>query len=182
MIACDTCGTLYTPDLRNKQRNKHNFCKRQCYYDFSKEKTYAPWHAESILLAYYAGFFDAEGHVGLSPNAAGHLIANLTNTYLPVLQRIQTAFTPCPVPLQTLKPAQAHHAVAYRLNWQGHAARVFLEALLPWLVTKHQRAMLGIAFQQLTLPQRRGAEGQQIKEQLRSFNLLGIQGQLALHF
>src|SRR5215813_1673987 len=133
MIPCDTCGTLFTPDPSNHGRNTHNFCRRQCYYDFDDAPVYPAWDAPEHTLGYVAGFFDAEGHVGVSPNGARHLLTDIVNTHLGVIETIQRLFTPCVIPISVIPPARAKWNVTYRLVWQSNAAVVFLEALLPYL-------------------------------------------------
>lgn len=104
-------------------------------------------------LAYIAGLFDGEGHVGLNRHycakgrtGAGRIrvICQIANTDKSMIDFVQTRF-----PSRTY--AYFNHRNSKRKNywnWMvvGENAVLFLRAILPFLITKKERALLAIQF------------------------------------
>lgn len=108
-------------------------------------------------LAYIAGFFDGEGHCGVSLQVSKtyrsyHCNVLVTNTNREVLdwmqKTLQLGF------VKIAKPAKAHHKVSYRLEFPKLHIVKFLGFVLPYLKVKKRQAELMIQFCAIDFEQR----------------------------
>ncbi len=96
-------------------------------------------------LAYIAGLFDGEGHIGFYTYKASkngqryaRLVLGITNSYRPVLDWVRKIVGAGRI---HLKRRQGDWKDCYTYILQGMRARTFLTALLPYLKVKHARAL-----------------------------------------
>jgi len=103
-----------------------------------------------IDMAYIAGIFDGEGHIGFYTYKASkngkryaRLVVGITNSYRPVLEWL------CEVigagRIQRKRIHSERWKACYSFIIQGLPARTFLVAMLPFLRVKRERAMFVLA-------------------------------------
>lgn len=105
------------------------------------------------LTAYFAGLFDAEGHVSMwqkmlfTGRIEYKLIVGLTNTNLPVVEKMYQHWG-----LGYVVTKEADPATNHKQYWKWYAndtkALTVLQDIYPYLVVKKADAEVGIAFQQ----------------------------------
>ena len=117
-------------------------------------------------IQYIAGFFDGEGGVGISaartfrkekhPNSGKSVdhvkwrcIAYITNTDRACLELIRSVIGGN---ISQTRKQLGKSRRCFRINLLGHYAKEFLESVLPWLIIKHERAELALAFLQTLAP------------------------------
>lgn len=98
-------------------------------------------------LAYIAGFFDGEGHIGIYTYKASkngrryaRLVIGITNSHRPVLEWAREVMGAGRIQVKRIHSER--WSDCYSLIIQGLSARRFLTALLPYLKVKHERATL----------------------------------------
>lgn len=108
---------------------------------------------------YIAGFFDADGHVtislsgslqvqrGIRQKVFFRIQCGFTNNHIGVLQQIKdTLGLPGGINL-TAKRNSDKHSTTYHLMYYGRYCVKVLEAMVPYLVVKQERAKLALSFQ-----------------------------------
>ena len=94
-----------------------------------------------INLAYIADFFDGEGYIGVrSRQTYPELVIEVGNKDKPPIQFIADIFG------GTVheKPPSRGRCLFYKYQRQGYPAAEILEKLLPYLICKKERALLGL--------------------------------------
>ena len=89
-------------------------------------------------LAYIAGLFDGEGCITIGQN----LRASVSNTKKPCLEFVQAIFGG-----SLYEKNRLGRVALYDLYFSGYDAVRMLNAILPYLIVKHQQAELAILFQ-----------------------------------
>jgi hypothetical protein len=106
------------------------------------------WAAKTTTIAYIAGFFDAEGTIGIYQGRNNRYIkALIANTDSIPLLFIQQCFTGNSH--LSFKPNNNLHATEMFLEINNSYAKIFLNTIIPYLVTKKERAELALQFQWL---------------------------------
>lgn len=105
-------------------------------------------------LAYLAGFFDAEGYVGIKKTTKGRYLGlecdvKVAGEYMPRLYQFYFSGS-----VKKLKYKKRYDYWAWQIT--ARRALVFLEAITPFLVLKKPQAELGIAFQYRKMRRRQG--------------------------
>lgn len=95
-----------------------------------------------INVQYIAGFFDGEGYIGVK--GGNNLSVTLTNNHKEVLEQVQKKF-------YGVLTAPRLYGVklgkeAWVLNFYGKHAKLFLEAVCPYLVVKKNQARLALTY------------------------------------
>ena len=104
---------------------------------------------EPTELAYLAGFFDGEGSVGIYTRK---YTANVTNCDPRILLRYQTLWGG-----SIHKAKRREFTVKDKYQWQmyGQKSRLFLEAVLPYVITKKVQIEIYLATLKI-IPKRNG--------------------------
>jgi len=117
-------------------------------------------------VAYAAGFFDADGSVGVYPTKSKECRAG--KAYCLTVQVTQKLWMPVFVQWQDHWGGHLYHylahpgSMAWRWTVKNNKARVFLEDILPYLGGKRDQAELAIEFQKRkTIPGQAGLSGRE---------------------
>jgi hypothetical protein len=102
-------------------------------------------------LAWAAGFFDGDGHVGL----ASGLQVELTQKYRLPLVRFRELLGPGTF-YQTKRPYERNPSCLWELAYYGESGKRVLTALLPYLVAKRTEAELALQCYEACYVGRRG--------------------------
>ena len=97
-----------------------------------------------LKYSYIAGFFDGEGSIGVHKRgnlARAHLSIHVTNTDRNPLDFIVDVFGGN---IYESHPQSKKHSTSYRWRLNGLPATCMLEKILPYLICKEERAVLGI--------------------------------------
>lgn len=100
--------------------------------------------AKQMNWGYIAGFFDGEGSIVTNVNGNGHGIRiSITNTHLPTMQAIEQFLNRQGITgLLVIKPpAQGRKACWHWRSSNRFAIIGFLNAILPFSITKHDKAV-----------------------------------------
>lgn len=93
-------------------------------------------------LAYVAGLFDGEGCITTINNGTS-LSINICNTVIEPLEFVKRLFGGS---IYTQKSDNIKHKLLHRWAISGEAASEILQCLLPYLIIRKERAVLGIKF------------------------------------
>ena len=99
-------------------------------------------------VAYIAGLFDGEGHVSITwtyrkSGRDPKLCVKLSNTYLPVILKIQDMFGGT---IYSPVPTEEHYLQVFHLSFNVSESKVFLKTLMPFLVIKYEQAYWALKF------------------------------------
>jgi len=100
-----------------------------------------------VPIAYIAGFFDGEGHVGIlkhTKNNQYQLVVGFANTDLEILKRIQSLFNNGT--LRSRGKRGEKWKIGYELYYNAKNALNVLEAIKSYLIVKKERAYIAIEF------------------------------------
>ena len=106
---------------------------------------------QGLTLQYIAGFFDGEGSITVTRDLSLQVVVSQNDEA--ILQAIAQYMGTGKV--SAIKTRRGHKQ-CYSLRWCGAKAASVLSSLLPYLILKHERAMLAIQMQSLISP--RGVE------------------------
>lgn len=97
-------------------------------------------------IKYVAGFFDADGYVGVSDWRNGQsytLKCTIVNIKLRVLEEIHRLFGGY---LTTKGYADGNRRILYQLQWNSKQTVEFLEKIYPYLIVKKSQVRLALSF------------------------------------
>lgn len=122
--------------------------------------------ATELELAWAAGFFDGEGHVGIKRSherrkcgiyMSLNLVVTVANTHAPTIakfmQIVGVSGNTCVYPDR--RPENKRNRILYTARFSANHAYIVLKLLLPYLVTRKEQAEVGIAFRE-TFTTRKG--------------------------
>lgn len=94
---------------------------------------------------YLAGFFDGDGHIGISkgPGRRYRVVATLVNTNVEIMQTIRDQFK---VVIHVIKTKNSKWSTAYQLMLFGPQAIDFISFIYPYLRIKKSQADLAFHF------------------------------------
>ena len=97
-------------------------------------------------VKYIAGFFDADGYVGVSDWRKGQsytLKCTIVNIKLHALEEMHKYFGGY---LTTKGYADGNRRISYQLQWNSKSAQTFLEKIYPYLTVKKSQVRLALSF------------------------------------
>jgi hypothetical protein len=110
-------------------------------------------------LAYFAGFFDGEGCVGIYikkrkqwKHPHHRLDVYITNTHPGPLRKLMSLFGG---EIHVHVKQQPHHKTAWRWNLQSRKAEEFLQQILPFLIVKKDEALLALEFRKTQIREKK---------------------------
>lgn len=171
-----TCATCHTPirdiPLYRVKKTRRFWCSEQCKSDGMR--TPASWSPDVATAAYIAGILDGEGSIFIAERKQkgsqyryAFLVATVINTDHRLIAFIMAAVG-AGVPFREfVQDGKLGRRPVYHLWFTHHRAVAFLTALLPHLLLKRDKAVLGIEFQGLPLSERRlDARGQEYRKRV----------------
>lgn len=101
-----------------------------------------------VSLEYIAGLFDGEGHVSITDmfrrdTIDPKLVVKITNTFLPILEEIQSIYKGSIYKQPKLKD---HYLQVYVLSLTVENSKKFLNDILPHLRIKYEQAKVALEF------------------------------------
>lgn len=150
---CAYCGKQMLLGGRGRKPKKAKYCSRRCLA-FGRVTQAKIAILSSEEAAYFAGFFDGEGSVILYPGGFGgrpRLRVSFANTHLPTLEWMKLVCETGSIVTKApwTKPEQLHYKTSYTWQCYGSNAVSLLEQMLPYLIQKREKALEGIASQEV---------------------------------
>ena len=99
-------------------------------------------------VAYFAGLFDGEGHVGIWCHTQGrqyYLQAEITNTHQGIIEQLQNKFAGY---IYSMKRYSSNHRPTWGWRLQSRSAFNFLKIIYPYSRIKTQQIELAMKFQE----------------------------------
>ncbi len=149
-VICPVCKTTFLTGGRGRPKTSTKYCSQRCN---ALARIRQPTIATLTQLetAYFAGVFDGEGSIVLWDRGHGgrqQLRCSVANTHYPLVEWLKATAGTGSIVVHKY-PEETGYKVAYTWQCYGQNAVALLRQMLPFLIVKHDRALIAIASQEV---------------------------------